>query len=422
MIIRLEQLSHQAQTVIKQFLHMRPVPQVPAWVGCAEQLKNKGLRLDAAVIMDLITAKYDRETARKQWKRFSGIDVSERGKGHGYAGHGLALGYPPVCMMGELYSAVGERITRCHIIEGWKTPIDLDPARKTGLRLSQVRLSSAAFRLLIAVDDTIYTEENGELKSLVTFDQKIIGLSEGLNSGEVLVLKESVAPILAPDCVLLRGVDDKVEVVELPNIEQTLMGDCAVYEEGWMTCGGGMQDTEVRFIHADGSWETKFAHESRVLRVARSEKGTVSVDASGQAFLWKDEAVCDDCHFAVDKLPQEVLEKISEFSAGVDWKHKKLYLCGTGSDIQSVSSWCVTADQAVSDQFVRQIYPSMSGLCVALLGDGRYHFWNMDESCVVSDWQLPESMANADEWRTLLDNRFRLSVDDDPRIRRIVLE
>lgn len=422
MLIRLDQFSRQTQMTIRQFFNMRPVPQLPSWLACAEQFKAKGQRLEAAVIMDLIALKYGRETARKQLSRASGISVEHRGRGAGFAAHGLEHGYPPVCLMGSLYSAVGERITCCNILDGWKNTIDLTPARKTGLRLAHVRLSSAAYTLLAAVGETLYKIENNELLPIMTLNQKIIGLSEGLDSGELLVLKEAVAPILAPDCVLVRNLDRHPEVVELPNIEQRLNGDCVACDVGWMTCCGGMQNTEVRFIHRDGSWETRFAHDKRVLRVARSECGPVSLDASGQAFLWQNKNVIDDCHFALDKLPAEVMEHITDFQAGVDWKRGLLYLNGKGTHIQEVPAWRVCAENAVSNAFVRQIYPSPSGLCTALLGDGHYHFWNLNANSVVVDWQLPETVANGDDWRALLDNRFHLSVEDDPRIRKIIMD
>ncbi len=422
MIVNLAQFSNQTQTIIRQFLNMHPVPQVPSWIACAEQLKAKGRHLEAAVIMDLIAVKYGRDTARRQWKQCMGVNIGDCGKGSGFASNAVAMGYGPILLMGSLFVGVGDRISVCHILEGWKPSIDLDEVRKTGLRLANVRLSSAAYTLVVAVDDTLYTIEDNVLKPVMTFERKIMGLSEGLDSGEILVLVAAVSPVFAPDCILVRGIGKTPEAVPLPNVQQKLFGDCVAYDEGWVTCNGGMQNSEVRFIHPDGSWETRFAHEKRVLRVACSERGPVSIDADGQAFLWDGETVIEDRHFAVDLLPQEVLEHISEYQAGVDWGRGILYLNDKAEQIEHVDAWQLSDVEIAHNAFVYQIYPSRSGLCAALLGDGYFHFWNLEQNCVVASWQMPELLGEAEDWRTLLDNKIRLSIEDDPRIRKIVVD
>ncbi len=423
MIITLASCAKQVQTMVRQLTSLRPVPQVAAWVNCARELEKKGLYWESCLMIDLIAKHYGRDVGRKIWNEFGSIPVSERGRGCASGVNTLKFGAAPVVLMGDVYQIEDSTLTCTNILEGTKRSIDLFSLKKTGLRLGNMRLAASNGELIIALEESLYHLEadHETFTALMKFDAKIVGLMDGPETGELLVMKAAKSPLLAPDCVIVKNVLRQPEVIELPNVEQTLLGDCVGTPEGWVTCAGGMQKNEVRFIHPDGSWETRFVHEHRVVRIARSEVGAVSVDETGQAYLWQNQSVVDDAVFNLAPLPKAILDSMGTLDAGIDWKHKRLYLQGLGDTVALTTAWCVTPESATADAFVRQIFPNACGITLAMLGDGRLHFWDMERAMVLMSWQLPQNCAEQNELVTLLNHPYRLSIEDDPRIREIRL-
>ena len=420
MLLKLSDCSRSVQLIISRFLQLKPIPQVASWVACAKQVRQKGNMYDAAVILDSISRRFGKDVGRRAWKEFSSIDIHERGRGCGYALDAIRYGYAPAFVQGVLYTAIDERVTRCSIGEGWKTSVELFSVRKTGLRLTNIRVSSVSYRPVVAVERTLYfIEDDGTLSEIFSFEENIVGMAEGLPSGDILVMTAPRMAVMAPDCVILRNVERAPYAVPLSNIEQKLYGDCVSNGAGWVTCCGGMQNSEVRFLHPDGSWDTRFVHEKRVLRVARSENGVVSIDEDGHAYLWDGMQVVADKRIALDKLPKQVFDEVTSMDAGFDWARGRLYLSGKGKNIADSAGWCVSETDVTSNSFVHQLYPMGGGLAIALLRDSQFHFWDMDKNQVSPHWQLPESCATSEELRYLLDNRVRLSIEADPRLRQI---
>ncbi len=423
MIITIGQCSRAAQTTLRRFMQLRPIPQVSSWVSCARTLQKTASIYEASILLDCIAKHYGRDVGRRTWKEFNGIDIHDRGRGCGYALDPIRTGFAPAFAQGIIYTPIDDRITRCSICDGWLPPVDLSSVRRTGLRLSGVRVSSVAFRPVAAVDETLYfINDDATLTPIYTFEEKIVGLSEGLPTGEIFVMTAPKMAPLSPDCFILSDVERQPKVTPLINIQQTLFGDCVSTGESWMTCCGGMQNAEVRFLHADGSWDTKFVHEKRVLRVALSEKGPVSIDETGQAFLWDGQQVVGDKKFALEQLPDSVRKEITSCYCGVDWTHGFVYLNSKGNNLPDAMCWRISETDVTSNAFIRQFYATRFGVSVVLLADSQFHFWDFEKNCVVAGWQLPEVCAEPDELRYLLNNRFRLSIEEDPRIRSISLD
>ncbi|MBQ4361224.1 MAG: hypothetical protein II767_13320, partial [Proteobacteria bacterium] len=160
MLLKLNDCSRSVQLIISRFLQLKPIPQIPSWIACAKQVKQKGNMYDASVILDGIPRHFGRDVGRRAWKEFSGIDMHDRGRGCGYALDAIRNGYAPAFVQGVLYTAIDERVTRCSIAEGWKTPVELFSVRKTGLRLTNIRISSVSYRPVVAVERTLYFIED----------------------------------------------------------------------------------------------------------------------------------------------------------------------------------------------------------------------------------------------------------------------
>jgi len=369
------------------------------------------------MLMDLVAVHFGREVGRRAWAEWSGVAVSQRGRGIGSASVSGQELFGPSLSGGDVYVKGKTEISVANVLTGLGKGVDVSFLRK-GMQFPNWRFAAYRDGLLVAAEHRLYRRPGVlPFEEIARFDAPVIRLAEPLEDGTVLVMTAPKSPLLAPDCWLVACAGE-VRVWPLSNVEQRLVGDCVAETEGYVTCSGGMQHNEVRFLAADGSWSTRFVHERRVSRMARSSRGPVSVDEDGLALLWQGAKVIGDTRFAMSALPETVLSRIETFDAAVDWARGKLYLSDAANG--NVPSWCVTATEARNDALVKQLYPSRSGITVALLEDGRFHFWDVEAQCVLCDWQLPASCADADDWREVLAG-MRVSVEDDPRIRQIVL-
>ena len=417
----LQDCARGALPAVRSFLSLRPVPQVGSWMACATQLRSRGFLPEAAMLMDLVAVHFGREVGRRAWAEWSEVPVSQRGRGVGLAiVSGQALSGPAL-FGGDVYVKGKAEISVANVLTGMGNRVDVSFLR-TGMQFPNWCFAAYCDGLLVAAEHSLY-RRSGMLpfEEIARFDAPVIRLAEALEDGTVLVMTAPKSPLLAPDCWLVTCAGE-VCVLPLSNVEQRLVGDCVAEAEGYVTCSGGMQHNEVRFLAADGSWSTRFVHERRVVRMARSSRGAVSIDEDGLGLLWQGAKVIGDTHFALPALPEAVLSRMETFDAAVDWARGVLYLSDATNKAgnNTVPSWCVTATEVRNDAFVKQLYPSRSGLTVALLEDGRFHFWDVEAQCVLCDWQLPASCADADDWREVLAGT-RIGIEDDPRIRQIAL-
>ena len=279
--------------------------------------------------------------------------------------------------------------------------------------------------------------------SYIEFDTNIRHIAPALADGPIFVTLASPIPILSDTCHLVRLHRDKTRAIldddfdsecidlrqygaiesdiVLPNVEQSLQNDCVAHGDVYLTCCGGMQNRELRFIAPDGSWRTKFIHDAPVCAVIPSPLGAVSLDETGRAFLFNGQNPIDDSNFAIDQLPDDIRSELANCSLSIDWNDKKLFVAKrtkfTKIDdiLDNIQAYCITPESIESNYIVQTpTYPSPS---LAILRDGSYHFWNDATDSIDFAWQISKETATAEDWHDILSTKNSPSVEDDPRIR-----
>ncbi len=279
--------------------------------------------------------------------------------------------------------------------------------------------------------------------SYIEFDSDIRHISDPLEDGSFLITLAPSIPVFSDVCRIVRfddsklrsalAVDDPSDFIDLrelgavsrdivlPNAEQTLRNDCVAHGGVYLTCCGGMQNRELRFIAPDGSWRTKFLHEAPVCAVIASPSGAVSVDESGRAFLLNNKTPVGDGFFNIGKLPSDIRDHLAQCILSVDWDGKKLYVTKRmkfekiDDLLENLRSYCVTEEE-VSETFDIQRIECKDSPLLALR-DGTFHFWSDATRSIDPAWQISRETSTADDWKSLLSADDRITPEDDPRIR-----
>lgn len=279
--------------------------------------------------------------------------------------------------------------------------------------------------------------------SYIEFDTNIRHIAEPLSDGTLFVVVSSPIAVLSDICRLVRFnlgklravLDDdfESEIVDLrqygavesdivmTNVEQSLCNDCIANGDVYLTCRGGMQNRELRFIAPDGSWRTKFLHDAPVRAVVKTPSGAVSIDESGRAFLFQNQNPIDDCAFAIEKLPDDIRGELQQNLLSIDWENKKFYLTKKtkfhkiDDILDNLQSYCVTTDSIAKDYVVQT--PNQRDPSLVLLRDGSYHFWSDATHSIDFAWQISKETALADDWNDILSTKNSPNVEDDPRVR-----
>ena len=279
--------------------------------------------------------------------------------------------------------------------------------------------------------------------SYIEFDSDIRHIAEPLEDGSFLITLAPPIPVFSDVCRIVRfdeaklrsalEADDPSDFIDLrefgavlrdivlPNAEQTLCNDCVAHGDVYLTCCGGMQNRELRFIAPDGSWRTKFLHEAPVCAVIASPSGDVSLDESGRAFLLKNQTPVGDGCFAIGKLPPDVRDNLAQCILSADWEGKKLYVTKRANFdkaedlLDNLRSYCVTEEEVSENFEIQRVGCNPTNLLA--LRDGTFHFWSDAARSIDPAWQISRETATAEDWKSLLSAEDAPNPDDDPRIR-----
>ena len=458
MLLNPADLDRKSYEQIVNLYRMRPIPQPTVWENVARVFKNKGLVFEACCVLDSMVQKYGKSLGRASYERVFGIPSAQCGRG---LNHNCPINSQPAIFTLRDRTAplwIGNRaLFRCgsnvlmaeadsgriamlgaisdNPVHLEKTTDPLERCPLVWIAIENYILYAHGTEELCLVEIPEQLPPAGDPVPLrhakIQFESKIKNLCGPLEDGTFFVTLESPIPILSDICRLCTVNLDEIRAgadaqlmknILLTNVEQTLCGDCCACRDGFLTCGGGMQNHEVRWIEPDGSWTTRFVHESPVMRMIMSEKGPVSLDESGHAILWEGTKAVDDFAFDSSKIPGIFKENLDGTTFSVDWMHKRLYMTSTNppqstlqAALKASHSCCLTADCADEDCFVKHLYHSNEA-SVAMLADGSFYFWNLDHDCVVPQWQLSQECADQKDWHELLAVRSP-SIEHDPRIR-----
>ncbi|MGI5830401.1 MAG: hypothetical protein ACOX8U_09570 [Bradymonadia bacterium] len=359
--------------------------------------------LQAYLLCDLVGKHYSKESSRRFLQMIFPIAHDERGRPMASAQNDMDAGVLPQVHENSLYVRISHGIRRIDFERGFCGDIHFDfiLPRENFL----FGANNAGF--VIAHKNKLYFAKDAKnFEEVHAFSQDILKIGPSLEDGTTLLLVDSgFAPIAALAYLFRPEHSDKL--LFLPNIQQDLRHDCAASRDCFVCCAGGMQADELRFIYGDGSWKTKFIHESRPMLVAHSALGPVSIDTSGEAFLWKNHEVLDDAKFDLKGLAEILLDKTLRGPAMVDWEKRQLRI-GDGQDCYANHDLPL---------FVKALYPFRDNDDIAILGDNNYYFWSSPHHCVSLAWQLAANSASAEDWLAILPDS-PLSVEDDPRIRK----
>ncbi|MBQ9396586.1 MAG: hypothetical protein IJU23_13865 [Proteobacteria bacterium] len=465
MIFSRKALRRDASMQITSMQHLRHLPQLPVWENVARQMIQKNNIHEACYIIDLIARYYGKQAGRIALERVIGIKTD-------WMGRGLTLD----CLRGS-HPAL-------FVLRDWIRPLQVGDkvCLRNGENVVLASPDGGEFRILSALSEnpkpTVSASSNNGFVDWIAIDSflvfsrgdtklHIVDLSNipsddqmldhaelefsgnihrlcgPLSDGTFFITLEPQIPILSDICRLCVIDFDKVREkmrqcpgesfdvrsigavgkdIVLSNTEQTLLDDCQAGEDEFLTCGGGMQNREVRFISGDGSWTTRFVHESRVIRIIRSERGLVSLDETGHAFLWEGRNVVDDIQFCFEKMPEIFRDNLEETDFSIDWGHGQLYLTAMlppqstlDAALKASYSCCMTVDGADVDAFVKKKFP-LKDMELAMFADGSIHFWDMTLDCVDLRWQLSKYLAEQADWQAILATRSP-AIELDPRIR-----
>lgn len=473
MIVSISQFAPDIYRQLRAFLSVRPLPQVPHWEGLARQFYERGALWEAFYVFDRMAACYGKDIARVALERFTHLPLYLRGRGIPVEFRPqthvavpilrdgtLPLVHPnrvlirsganvlavsPNCATSRAFHVFDTKPTQTGFAGmGWRTPIQW-ASIGTGIVYSDDR-TKLRFIDLSLIDESIPLELANQLpiqSAYMEFDLPIRRMVGPLEDGTLFITHASPIPVLSDVCRMVRidvekcrrycmhhpmEIDVDLRAIDavrwdsiLPNTEQTLVNDCVSCGASFLTCRGGMQNCEIRFIDSNGGWHTKFVHESPVMAVISTQDGAVSIDETGRAFLFKGDKPIDDCVFALDKLPGILREDFQNCLLSLDWHHKRLYVSkrmtsgAIEGDLSQLPHACVDSNQ-LCDSYIFHILPHM-----ALLEDGTLHFWNDVTHSIDPMWQVSKSTASVEDWKDLLSSNGP-RIEDDPRIRLYVDE
>lgn len=471
MIFSLKDITANQLHNIKSLLLLKPVPQLPVWENMARLMMQKNCIPEACFLVDILAQYYGKALGRKYSERIFGVQMSQKGRdicsGCSPNAHpalfALRDNNPPVQIGSSACFHSGDNVLLIspdssqnriiHAIDDCPTP---EPAVSSHNRpiqwiaLNELLIFSDGTNKLTFIDLSCIPSPDKEIPlnhAYLTFNSPIHRICGPLNDGTFFITLEPQLPVFSDICKLCRLDVQKIQNtmlenpgkpcdireinaicadITLSNIEQTLFQDCMPVNHHFMTCGGGMQNREVRFITSDGAWTTKFIHESPVIRILSSERGPVSLDDSGQAFLWNEQTVVDDIHFPFDRIPAVFKDDMQNVQFTVDWMHQRLYMTITqppqstlSASLKASHSCCLTPEFADSDAFVKKLF-HLKDMTVAMLADGSFHFWNIQHDCIDPRWQLPQICAENADWHAILNTRSP-AIEEDPRVRMIKL-
>ena len=458
MIIHLTDFDKKTYTQIANLSRMRPVPQPIVWENVAKQFLAKGLTCEACGVIDLMAQHYGKPLGRSLYERVLGMPMTQCGRGITHActeaSHPAIFTLrdqtPPIAMGNRVLFRCG-----CNVMIAQKDtaqiqtigalsespqiqPKSADPIERVPIvwiAVDHYILYAHGTNELCIVEIPEQIPQSDDLIPLrhakIQFESQISNLCGPLRDGTFFVTLKSPIPVLSDICRLCAINIDEIRMGQAPaliknhllsNIEQTLRGDCCACEDGFLTCGGGMQNREVRRIEPDGSWNTRFVHEAPVIRIISTESGPVSLDQAGQAILWDGFKPIDDFTFDITQIPEVFTQNPEQTAYHLDWTHKHLYLTVTippqstrMAALRASHSCCLTAEGAQQDAFVKQCY-ACNNTTVVMLANGEFYFWDMSFDCVAPMWQLSEVCADQKDWNDLLQTRSP-AIEHDPRIR-----
>lgn len=465
MIFSKKALNRDAILQITSMQQLKRLPQVPVWENVARQMKQKKHVHEACYILDFIARYYGRQAGRIALERVMNIKAEQMGRGltHGC----LRASHPSLFILRDrLYPLqVGDMVCLRYggnillaspeggefrilnaLSDEPKPTVSISSENgliSWGARESFLIFSTGDTKLHFVDLSNIPTDGHVLDHAVAEFSGNIRRVSGPLQDGTFFITTEPSLPVFSDVCRLfsfntdkireamrqrpgvsfdIREIGGVIKDIELTNTEQTLLGDCESGEEEFLTCGGGMQNREVRFISGDGSWTTRFVHDSRVIRIIRSERGLVSLDDTGHAFLWDGRNAVDDIQFCFDRMPEIFREHLNDTDFTIDWGHKRLYLTVMHPEqstldaaLKASYSCCMGVSDIDNDAFVKKII-SLKDISVAMLADGTLHFWDMSLDCVDLRWQLSKYMAEQQDWQVILGTRSP-AIESDPRIR-----
>ena len=441
---------------ILNLYRMRPVPQPPVWETVAMQFKNKGQYFEACCVIHLMMRQYGKSTGRTVYERIFGVPMNQCGRGINHICHPadhpavftLRDQTPPLRMRDQILLRCGSNVLMVQLqtakmamigaisdnpstLPKASDPLDRKPIQWIAIDNILVYAHGTHALNLVEIPDHVTGDMDAPLRhAVIPFESPIKRLCGPLDDGTFFVTLESPIPILSDICRLCRihpeaFRNDEGDLLNrnilLNNVEQTLRGDCCANKNGFLTCGGGMQNHEVRMIEPDGSWTTKFVHEFPVLRIIQSEKGPVSLDESGMAILWDGTKPVDDFQFDAVQIPKIFLQTPEETTFTIDWTHKRLYMTVTTppqstltAALKASHSCCLSAEKADEDTFVKQLHHCGSQ-SVAMLADGSFYLWDVPKDCVCAQWQMLQGCAEQKDWHEILAVRSP-AIEQDPRI------
>lgn len=354
-----------------------------------------GHELEAYILCDISSKVYGKETGRKLLRQICAVAFDERGRGLGDAFGDMRDAVLPVVLGDKVYLRISHGVRCIDFMRGFMGDVHFDFI----LPGEPFLFSASSEGFLLAHQNCLYfCTDAKNFECVHQFEHSILRIGPSLEDGTTLILVDSGLLPIAPFAYLFRPKQAQ-QILFLPNIEQNLVNDCAASRDCFVCCGGGMQSQEIRFLYADGRWTTKFVHEFSPIFVAHSSHGPVSVDKSGEAFLWQNEQIIGDKHVI---LPPEQTRGLVTF----DWERALIQVIGQDTVYSNMNL----------PPFVRGLCPMNSGHKLAILGDGQYYFWNEAYQCVALAWQLASSSAQAEDWLAILPTS-PLSIEADPRIR-----
>lgn len=439
---------------MRAFLNLHPVPPLQSWINVAAHWVEEGYCNDAAILLDIAARYYPSSPIRTACDRILPVPCQMRGRPLTWAipaqMHPAVFSLRDRCQPLQLDDNIGlfagNHIMICHPgkSEFSSVPVCSQPSERIACT------GAGGFILFSRYSDSrlnfIWPFEPYP-RAFLQMPGNVHQICGSLNDGTIFLTCEPEIPVFSDRCVLCQIDFDLIrdylilhpdEVVDigaiqavksfqiLSNIEQSLLGDTCAAGDFYMTCGGGIQNREVRFIYSDGSWTIKFSHESAVIRIIPTASGPVSLDRSGQAFLWSGTKIVDDYKFDFDLLPPSLDLEDPHVDISMDWKHRRLYLTQTPENVEMHLSsvlnhsygYCLDVNGLSDRQFVKKVYP-MKTTTLVMLSDGHYYFWNDAMDCIEPIWQLSHALAVREDWLSVFNTPQSPSMEEDPRIRMI---
>jgi len=221
---------------------------------------------------------------------------------------------------------------------------------------------------------------------LARFDGEITGLMAAGDGCALAVVVARPAP-KAADFFWLRGGERRLVV----NAVQTLRGDCVPWQAGVVSIHGGMQCTEVRFLSADGGWQTRTLHGERVLALALGECGAVAtVDAGGWVLVWDGASGRAVGGGALQVAPAE----LGCADGTALWCEARQTLWLASAERERAWRLGLADGTRVSYEGLRRLplASDVTGLAPVLARDG-WIWWDLRAGEMVAPWQLPAALV-----------------------------